>query len=161
MVKQSWMVSVIPMVGCRNRYFAGAGSSKDGISHSDGGVSELITVPHTQPTGWYQSFRWWGVGTQDGVWVQPNQMVSVIPMVGCRNDQDVTDKWSLDGISHSDGGVSEQRFASWSCKVGWYQSFRWWGVGTNDIVLSPFAGMVSVIPMVGCRNTLGHCKYNG
>ncbi len=79
-------------------------------------------------------------------------MVSVIPMVGCRNNERTSYDAREDGISHSDGGVSEQFLTPVVLRLGWYQSFRWWGVGTLVTVATPAVTMVSVIPMVGCRN---------
>ncbi len=143
------------MVGCRNIVARLPVKVTDGISHSDGGVSEQKTYPRPQAKRWYQSFRWWGVGTDVIKEVIRYAMVSVIPMVGCRNTCFGMSGRRRDGISHSDGGVSEQNTCHQTNALGWYQSFRWWGVGTNHCRNAERHSMVSVIPMVGCRNITG------
>ena len=59
-------------------------------------------------------------------------------MVGYRNDADVLLDMGADFIRHSDGGVSEHRYAPPLAAQRLYQAFRWWGIGTP--------GRTAVIP---------------
>ena len=56
-------------------------------------------------------------------------------------------------IKRSDGGVSERREQRIEHRLGVYQTFRWWGVGTYTANGSGAMASVSNVPMVGCRNT--------
>src|SRR5258706_8417764 len=79
-------------------------------------------------------------------------MVSGIPMVGYRNESLGVTFIDLDGIRHSDGGVSELIGMPIAALMRWYQAFRWWGIGTPADSGDANSAMVSGIPMVGYRN---------
>ena len=70
------------MVGCRNGPTVMPGTSSESIKHSDGGVSEPPGVTAGKSARVYQAFRWWGVGTVDGLTIDTVVSLSSIPMVG-------------------------------------------------------------------------------
>ena len=122
------------MVGYRNDAAGLPVGAGEVISHSDGGVSEQAGDGGLQPGGGYQSFRWWGIGTEREAIIAASMRLSVIPMVGYRNLGIEAVRWACEVISHSDGGVSEH-----------WRGSRW-----------PLPRRLSVIPMVGYRNIATH-----
>ena len=59
-----------------------------------------------------------------------DRSLSNVPMVGCRNSTSALEAESSESIKRSDGGVSEQDGVCRYWRIGVYQTFRWWGVGT-------------------------------
>ena len=73
-------------------------------------------------------------------------------MVGYRNCDPVAHLANTDIIRHSDGGVSELNDGCSRLVMRHYQAFRWWGIGTGNVVGNIAAATLSGIPMVGYRN---------
>ena len=124
------------MVGYRNAQPDRIRPCQDFIRHSDGGVSEQ------------QRNRIGGLVLT----------LSGIPMVGYRNNTPKLLRSYRDFIRHSDGGVSELAWSPRGRRLGLYQAFRWWGIGTVVASSKPKRKTLSGIPMVGYRNLLGDCN---
>ena len=73
-------------------------------------------------------------------------------MVGCRNRELEGVDGAVESIKRSGGGVSEPRSAVFAGRVGVYQAFRWWGVGTISEAHCVLRKSLSSVPVVGCRN---------
>ena len=100
----------------------------------------------------YQAFRWWGAGTSAASRSSWNESLSGVPVVGCRNASATGTCETRKSIRRSGGGVPEHHPAHPARPRQVYQAFRWWGAGTDSILVAQADLSLSGVPVVGCRN---------
>ncbi len=125
---------------------------EESIKRSGGGVSEPAGWTSTRRTRVYQAFRWWGVGTFSNLFRGQGSSLSSVPVVGCRNRSSRVPLRMLESIKRSGGGVSERPVPNSRKQLRVYQAFRWWGVGTPEVITMALYLSLSSVPVVGCRN---------